>query len=576
MFAHPAGGPARTLAVRLPNPNSGDFQDDTTVFIYHFHRIIRHRVVWGLFAVIVSLAFLSVDSCFRSNTNVNSVAQVAGKPVPETTFTTYEREIRGLGRNRKNNTPLPEIATQVWRQVAALQVADELKLGAAREEIRAAVQESLGATEGYDSNIHATYLAELKRLGLQPADYEQYLGRILTLRKVESVVEAASWTTPVEVDDELAGLTDSMTIRAITVTNRFANIKATEAQIRAFFDAHTNSFRLPKQVAVQYVALPVSNYLAHVAVSEEQLKEYYDDHGDKLTRSNTTDLLTFAEARPQILPLLQHQLARQMAFTNLANSFLEIAAKGGNTGFAAAATAFSLSVHHTPFFALDEPVAGIDAGKEFRDAAFELDPSQPEGRYSVVQGENFVYAITPLPNSPSPAHMPTLEEVIDRVRPFAADKVRADAFHDYLETLHKDLAKAARENHNPIAVAQSKALNVSTSITFSVHMLYQNTFTNYMPVARAALHLQPGELSEASQTEDENTALFVFMVSRQPGDTLSAEMLRPKARANLERARSMGLNATWMDWNLTRKGLVLSPRMIEQLKHQTEAASTED
>ena len=548
------------------------------MFIYHFHRIIRHRVVWGLFAVIVSLAFLSVDSCYRSGSNGSSVAQVAGKPVSEETFNTMEREIRGLGRSRKDTLPFSEIATQVWRQVAALQVADELKLSAAREEIKAAVQESIGATDGYDSSIHANYLAELKKYGLHPAQYEQYLARVLTLRKIGSVVESAAWVAPVEVDDELAGLTDEMTVRTITVSNRFANSSATEAQIRAFFDAHTNSFRLPKRVAVQYVALPVSNYLSRVSVTEEQLKDYYDDHGDKLTRSNSTDNLTFAEARPQILPVLKQQNARQIAYTNLANSFLEIAGKGGSNGFAAAAAAFGLSIQHTPFFALDDSVAGIDAGKEFRDAAFDLDPSQPEGRYSVVQGEKAVYAITPLANSPSPAHMPTLEEVIDRVRPFAVDKVRADAFHDYLETLRKDMVKGLRENRNPVAVAQAKGMNVSTAITFAVNTLYQNTFTNYMQVARAALHLQPGELSEAAMTGEEDAALFVYMVSRQPGDPLSAEMLRPKARTNIERARAMGLTANWMDWNLSRKGLVVAPRLSVRLADHpdAEAARAED
>ena len=545
------------------------------MFIYHFHRIIRHRVVWGLFAIIVSLAFLSVDSCYRSNSSGNSVAQVAGKPVPEETFNTLDREIRGLGRSRKDAQPFADIATQVWCQVAALQVADELKLRATREEIKSAVQQSIGATEGYNSAIHANYLAELQKLGLQVTQYEQFLARALTLRKLDAVLESAAWVSPLEVDDELAGLTDEMTVRTFTVSNRFANLNATEAQMRAFFEAHTNSFRLPKRVAVAYVAVPISNYMARVSVPDEQIKEYYDDHGDKLELTNVTESLRLAEARPLITPLLKVQNARQIAYTNLANSFLEMAAKGGANGFASAAAAFNLSIQHTPFFAVDEAVAGIDAGKEFREAAFDLDPSQPEGRYSVVQGTNFVYALTPLPNSPSPAHMPALEEVVDRVRPFALDKVRADAFHDYLEKLHAELVKGMREHQDPVALAHAKALNVSTSITFAVHTLYMNTFTNYMPVARAALHLPAGELSEAAQT-DEDDALFVYMVARQPGDQLSADMLRPKARANIERAFAMGLNANWMEWNLARKGLVLTPWVTSRLAAHAESGHAED
>jgi hypothetical protein len=540
------------------------------VFIYHFHRIIRHRLVWGAFAVVVSLAFLSVDSCYTSGSSGDSVAKIGGKGVTADTFDQLERQIRGLGRNRKDLLPFPEVATQVWHQVAALQVAEKLKLGASREEVKAAVQESIGATDGYDSTVHAAYLGKLKEINLRPAQYEQYLAHNLTLRKLGSIVESAAWVTPIEVDDELAGLTDELTVRTITVSNRFAGIHATDAQIAAFFEANTNSFHLPRRVAVQYVSVSLSNLLPRISISEEQIKEYYDDHGEKLTRSNSTDTLPLAEARALIIPILKLQNARQTAYTNLTSSFLELAVNGGDNGFAKAAETFGLAVRKTPLFALDEPPAGIEDVREFREAAFELDPARPDDRYSVVQGEAFVYAIAPLTNSP--AHMPVLEEVVDRVRPLAVAKARADAFRDYIEKLHKDLLKGLQEKRDPVAAARAQSLNISTSITFAVHTLYQNPFENYMPVARAALHLQPGKLSEAAMAGEEDAAIFVYMVNRQPGDPLSSEMLRPKARANIERARGMGLNNSWMEWNLSRKGLTLTPRMLSQLATQPEAS----
>lgn len=544
------------------------------MFIYHFHRIIRHRVVWGIFAGGVSVLFLFTGYSYLNHQDKTAVAKVGGKAVTADTFASMEQEIRGLGRNRNTKLAYPEVVTQIWQQVAALQVATELKLGANRDEIRSAVQESIGATEGYDSSVHAGYVAELRKLGLTPARYEQYLARMITLRKVGSVVESAAWATPVEVDDELSGLTDEMTVRTIAVSNRFATIGATEPQIQAYFDSHTNAFRLPKRIAVQYVALPVSNYLANVSVTDEQISEYFDEHGDKLTLTNTTESLRRIEARPQIIPIVKAMAARQTAYTNLANSFLKIASANSNNGFTAAASAFGLAVHHTPLFSPDENPAGIDADKDFRDAAFDLDPTQPEGRYGIVQGDKFVYAITSYTNSP--AHMPTLAEVTDRVRPLAVAQARAEAFRDYLATIHKELVEGLRKNPNLDAVAHAKAMNVSTSITFAVSTLYQNAFDDYMTVARAALHLQPGELSDAGLTGADDTALFVYMVTRQRGDPLSSEMLRPKACANIERAHAMGVNASWMEWNLTRRGLSLTPHMISQLASQPEPVSSED
>jgi hypothetical protein len=548
------------------------------VFIYHFHRIIRHRLVWGAFAIAVSLAFLSVDSCYKSSNQAERVAQIGKAPVSSETFATLEREIRGLFPRRRQEAPLtfPAVATQVWQQVAAFQVADELELGASLEEIRATIQESIGATEGYNQQIHQLYQAKLRENNLTPALFEQYQSHLLTLRKLSAILESATWTTPLENEDELAGLTDEMTVRVVAVSNRFAQVQASEAQIQAYFDAHTNQFYLPKRVAVHYVALPVSNYLARVTVTEEQIREYYDDHSEAFTRSNSTESLPLAEARPQIIPLLQHQNAVQAAYTNLVNTFLPMAAQHGPDGFATAAAAFALPVSQTAFFAANENPPGIELGKEFRDAAFELDLAQPDGRFNVVQGQNFVYALTPLAHSPSPAHMPALQEVMDRVRPLAQDKIRTDMFRDDLVTLHTDLTKGLAKNPNITAVAHAKALNVSTAMTFAVHTIYQNPFPNYMPVARAALHLRPGEITEAVPADDDDAALFVYMVARRPGDSLSADMLRPKARASLERIRSIGITTAWMDWNLKQKGLKLHDRMRSQLAAAITSSTAEE
>jgi hypothetical protein len=548
------------------------------VFIYHFHRIIRHRIVWGVFAVAVSLAFLSVDSCYQGAKQAGTVAEIGKESVGSDTFAMLEREIRGLfPRRRQQIEPsLAEVATQVWHQVAAFQVARELKLGASREEIQNTVQESIGASEGYNQQIHQLYQAKLRENNLTPALYEQYQQHLLTLRKLNAILEAATWTTPIETEDELAGLTDIMTVRVLTAPNRYAAIRATEAQVQAYFDVHTNRFYLPKRVAVNYVALPASNYLAQVTVPEEQIREYYDDHSDAFTRSNTTEVLPLAEARAQILPILQHQNALQAAYTNLTHTFLPLAAKDPKHGFTTAATAFELPIQQTEFFSAEETPAGIESGKEFRDAAFELDQSQPEGLYNVVQGKNFAYAITPLPNSPSPAHMPTLEEAIARVRPLADEKVRSDKFRDEITTLHADLTKALAKTPSIETLAQAKTLNVSTAITFSVHTLYQNPFPNYMSIARAALHLRPGELSDAVPAEEEEAALFIHMETRHPGDSLAADMLRPKARASLERTRIMGVNASWMSWNLDRLGITLKPTMKTRLESSSRRVSAEE
>ncbi|MBR4611683.1 MAG: hypothetical protein IKO40_03110, partial [Kiritimatiellae bacterium] len=58
------------------------------MFIYHFNRMIRSRILWIIFAVVIAFAFLSVDSCYRNpggrggaERNPNEAGSVAGESV---------------------------------------------------------------------------------------------------------------------------------------------------------------------------------------------------------------------------------------------------------------------------------------------------------------------------------------------------------------------------------------------------------------------------------------------------------------------------------------------------------------
>ena len=535
------------------------------MFIYHFHRIIRHRLVWGAFAIGISIAFLSVDSCYKASKSPTLAATIGGKPVTQETYKKLAEQIQGYGRSRDESIPAARVATQVWQQVAAMQVASDLKLEVSPNELQAVVQEGFSSQDGgFDRD---TYARSLAKAGITPAIYEDFLNNQLTLRKLGSVVETAAWVLPMELDDELAAWTDELTVRYAVVSNRFstAPLEVSEAQLRAYYDEHHAEFRLPNQVAVRYVALPISNFISRVSVSEDDIRAYYDDHSERFTRttaSNTTETLKLAEAKPEILSTLKLEAARHAATTNLLNDFVPLAAKTGADGFAKAAAAFHLQVRQSPLFGANEDLSWIEGAKEFREAAFDLDASQSEGRYNVVRGESVVYAITTLTNRP--AHLPDFETCLHRVRPPAIDKARAEAFQKRLATARADLLKSLKEGRSFEAAARGEGMNVSTSMTFAAHTLSRTSFEHCLTVVQGAMRLRPGDLSESCPIP--NGAIFVQLIARQPGDPLSAEMLRSQIRGNLARNRTSALFQAWMERNLAKKGVVVSQSIVDQLK----------
>ena len=543
----------------------------TIVFIYHFHRIIRHRLVWGLFAVIVSLLFLFVGYSNKSSATDTTVAHIGKDRIGQDTYAAFERNIRGYGRNRDNTTPAAVLATQVWQQVAAFQTAATLGIGVSKGEIRSILQESGNFTTSSGAFDVNRYREGLHNAGLTPAIYEEYLSHQMTLRKLGAVVESATWIAPVELDDELASWTDQVTLRYAVASNRFATapMNLTDVELHAYYDAHPEAFHLPNRAAVQFVALSISNFLAHVTVADDDIRAYYDDHADVLVRttpSNTTENLTLAEARPAIVDILKREGARHAAATNLATAFLDLAIKGGSNGFAQAAQAFHLPVRQTALFAADDEIPGIENQTEFREIALDLDASQADGRYNIVRGSNVVYALAAWTNSP--AHQPTFAEVRDRVRPLALAKARDDAFQAYVGSLHTNLVQSGGTAAGFAAAAHANGMNVSTSITFVAHTLARSSdLAHGMAVLQSALHLRPGEISEPRYIDD--GVLFVRMETRQSGDPLSAEMLRQQVRGSLERARGSALQSAWLSWNLNRLGLDVSEKKARELKDST-------
>lgn len=534
------------------------------MFIYHFHRIIRHRLVWGAFAIGVSVAFLSVDSCYQATKDHARAAKVGGQIVTQETYRQLADQIQGFGRSRDESIPSALIASQVWRQVAAMQTASELKLSVSPSELQAVVQtEFVGAGGTFDPDL---YTRSLSKAGTTPALYEEFLKNQLALRKLETVVETSAWVTPAELEDELSAWTDELTLRYATLSNRFVNapLELTDSQLRAYYDEHRAEFRLPNQVAVRYVALPISNFISRISIPEDDIRAYYDDHTERFTRttaSNTTEALKLSEARPEILSILKIEAARQSAATNLLNDFAPLVAQSGAAGFARAAAAFHLPVRQSPLFGATEELPWIEAEKDFREAAFDLDASQAEGRYNVVRGETVVYAITTLTNSP--AHLPAFEACIHRVRPPALAKARADAFQKQVSAVHADLLKATKAGTPFEAACRAEGMNVSTSMTFAAHTLSRTSFDNCLTVIQGAMRLRPGELSEPCPIR--NGAIFVHLTARQPGDPLSAEMLRPQLRGNLARNRSSALFRAWMERNLADRGLEVAKTLADSI-----------
>lgn len=546
------------------------------MFIYHFNRLIRSRILWGFFAIIIAVAFVAVDSCFQSPQDTQTAGVINGKKIPYSQFEQTVQAIRGFGRNRDNETSARVVDRKAWEQISARLTAEKNGMASGKEEIRSTLREVPGfqGANGFDINRYRSVLADQ---GLTPAMYESLVSHQLAMMKNGALVDSATWISPMEMEDELAAMTDRFTVQVANVSNRFAQVemRLTDEDTRKYYEENKASFALPDRVAVRYFAIPVSNFLAYVTVPEEDLQEYYDSHTETFSRAttnNTTETIPYAEVRSKILAELQMEEARYCASTSVTFNIYGKLANAGSNALVIAAAQEKAAIKTSPLFGAEDTLYWVENSKEFANAAFELDPDRTDSRFGIVKGDNFIYVIEPIAHSP--AHTPAYEDVLKDLRPRAMAKARSDAFQSYAKELRADLRKRVDEGKSFAEAAKAKALNVSTSITYTVSDIQNQKFDNSFSVAYGAMTLKKGEISEpvpASAVQ----SLFVYVQDRQPGDALAAEMMRSQIRSGIARRRNSDLFSEWLKWNLAKQDFKPS-RTLAESDDETEITGEEE
>ncbi|MFA7173675.1 MAG: SurA N-terminal domain-containing protein [Kiritimatiellia bacterium] len=529
------------------------------MFIYHFNRLIRNRILWGFFAIIISLAFVSVGSCMKSPQQGQNAGTINNKAVTLSEFTLATQAIRGFGQNRDNEMSASVVDRRAWEQLAAHRLARENGLQASAEEIRSALREApaFQGPNGFDINRYRYIIAQQ---GLNPTKYEQLVAHQISLMKNAALIQSADWVSPMELEDELASMTDIFTVQTVVISNTFAaaEMKLTDDDYLKFYEENKASFALPEQVSVQYVAVPVTNYIAYVSVSKAEMEEYYDSNIEsyqQTTTNNTTETLPFDDVKDKIEKVMLRDEARYCASTSLTFKIYGRLAMSSNV-MEETAAAQGVAVKTSPLFSASDKLFWAQNPEEFSTTAFELDPERSDSRIGIVTGTDYIYIIQQIKKIE--AHTPEFTAVLSQIRPRALAKARSDSFTEYTEKLNQEISALMKQGKTFAEAANSKAMNVSTSITYSVNSVQDQKFEHSFAVAYGAMSLRKGELSKAIPASAKES-LMVYVQDRQPGDALSAEMMRSQVRAGIARRRSGDLFSGWLAWNLKQQNF--SPKL---------------
>ena len=533
--------------------------------IHQFNKLIRNKWIWGAFAVAISaffaFDFLIADLDRPTEARDSGVAgTLAGEAVDAKLFSALAEEVRGFGQQRDWSLKAGDVNRMAWENYAALMVADKGGLLATDAEVQAMIRRD----RSFQSNGNfsfALYQNLLRQNSLTPERFEEYLKRRLTLMRIgQAVLSSATWASPMELDQALADMTDTFTVKVAKFTQDRKDadkVKLDEAGLKKWYEENKKSLALPERVKIRMVRFNAMNpmVLAKMKITEDEMHDRYDVTVDKYTTTDTNGVekvKKFEEVKDDIEKELRQIAAVQYYETNVNYRAYGVKSMKGASRLDEIAKEEGLKVETSAWFSPDG--SGYQEGfmrrttmicpgaQNFAEVVAELDSSSEDLRYGIVTSEREVWLIEKAETSP--AHTPTFEEAKTAIEPRALRDAKEDAFKAQVEAIAKKGAKA---------VAALK--DVSTNITFSVSDLRQGgvTFDNEMAVARAAMKIGKGEVSEFTSTGS-GRAILVVCEDRVPGDAAKVAVLRSQVRDELAMLQLRQIPESWRKWNLERLG----------------------
>ncbi len=528
--------------------------------IHHFNKLIRNKWVWGVFAIVISLAFC-FDGLFTSNDQDKGSGAQAGKLADKSVraelFQDVVEDIRGFGQNRDWRRKSGEVNYLAWETIAALTVADTDGAVATDVEVREWIRRDPSfAINGQFS--FTRYQSLLRENSLTAERYEAFLKRRLTmLRLAEAVISSAAWASPMEVDRTVADLTDTYTVRVARFSQSNEDsekVKIDDAAILKWYEANTNSLALPERIKIRMVKFDATQpaILSKMIVTEDEMRDHYDATIDRYTTTDTNGVESvkkFEDVKEQVEKEVRRIAALQYFETNLNRLAYAVKSEKGASRLDEIAADSGLKVETSDWFSLEGGVSegfsksmnSIIPGVEgFAAAVAELDSASEDLRYGVVRSDRAVWLIEKAETSP--AHTPSFDEAKEIIRPRVLRDAKADAFKASIEAI------AAKGTNAVLSTTV-----VSTNITFSICDLKSGDFADQNAVADVVRKLNKGEISSFKRTGI-NTGLLVVCLDRVEGDAAKVLLVKDQIASDLTTLQRRQLPESWQKWNLNRLG----------------------
>ncbi|MBN1552700.1 SurA N-terminal domain-containing protein [bacterium] len=166
--------------------------------------------------------------------------------------------------------------------IVLLQTADQMGVMVSEDEIMKSIEKTpYFQVDGKFSN--GLFQRVLRQMGVSSTQYKQFLQHDLTLEKVRTLIGSIAPVT----NDELKEMYERQNVKIncdfyqFRARSYLEEITVDEAEMKAYYDAHQEEFKLDDQYKIQYIHFDPSKMKDEVELFDEDIDDFYTKHLDQ-------------------------------------------------------------------------------------------------------------------------------------------------------------------------------------------------------------------------------------------------------------------------------------------------------
>ncbi len=508
----------------------------------------KKRLKLILWLVILSLA-LGMLLFFVPGVNMGTVttdtsaASVDGQTIPMQEFAEAYRRVAEKysngGKNRIDSETLRAIGipkqvldSMITRKVIEI-AAKRLGLDVTTDEIREGI-ETLPALQDQGKFIGLErYREVLAANNISISDFEQDIRYAQLSKKLQRVITDSLDVSDRELRDEFSKtnqqtVVDYVLLKKDDVSKR---VKPTEAELRAYFDSHKDTYRIKEKRRAQYLLIPVSNIIPTVKVTDQEIQSEWDQrpHEETVTASHIlfkiSDPSKEAEVKAKAESVLKQAKAGE-DFAGLAKKYSEDTSNASQGGFLGA-------------FPRGQMV------KEFDNAAFSLKVGEISGLVRTEYGYHIIKVLhhdTPSFESSKSGLITTVQ--LRKAQEIAKQKAEQAATialkQKDLNLAAKDLGVAAEVKETNFFAKEDNSTDSGISQAFRDETFELKEIGSIGKAVEVPLGFAVPKLVEVQMPKPGDFAQSRNQVEKDFIDSKAKELMQADARKLSEEAAKMG------------------------------------